>query len=316
MANSLAALIPILIEEQSIPFLRRRGGLVDRIFTIRQQAIASRGGQTVTVTLPNGVATPQDVSYVTAPAAQDITLPSVNITFNKHKQRKISLNELEARIAQGNQMRILQETITGMLDDLIFSVEQDIAAMWAYLPIVGANNVYLNDVTMRAALQILETNRIDPRRDVISWRGTSKQYTGDLLAIDRYVLAINQGEGIKAGTDPVVQTGYIPSLYNINADWSHAMPSQTFSGASTEVSMMFEKHMGAVGFLEFQPSSVLSEGSAPITETFTKDPDSGITVRWQTYMDPGVRTMFLQADVCWGSGVLDATRGVTILSKT
>src|ERR1700719_4525311 len=151
MANTLSSLIPILVEEESVPFLRRRGGLVQNVFTVRQQTVMTRGGQTITITMPNTPQTPADVSYTASNASQNIVLPSANLTFSNHKQRKISLTELEARIVQGNQYRILKETVTGMLDDLVIMVEQDIASYWSYFPFVGANNQRLTDATMRQA---------------------------------------------------------------------------------------------------------------------------------------------------------------------
>lgn len=316
MSQDLSSLVPILVESESVPFLRRRGGLVSNVFTVREQAVTSRGGQSVRVTMPNAPTTPVDVSYTASNATQDINLPSATLTFSNHKQRKISLSELESRTAQGNQVRILKETMTGMMDDLLFIVEQDIGSLWSYLPIEGANNKRLSDATMRAALARLQAARVDPERDQVVFRGTVKQYTRDLLDIDRYVLAINQGEGLQGSSQAVVSSGTIPTLYNMNAAWTQAMPSQTFSGTGTEIGMMFEKHSFAIGFLQFQPSSVISQGSAAVTESFTIDPESGITIRWQTYMDMDKREVYLQADVCWGSVLLDATRGITILSAT
>src|ERR1019366_8826996 len=156
MANNLASLVPTLVEEESIPFLRRRGGLVQNVFTVRQQTVMTRGGQTVTITLPNTPQAPANVSYTNPNSSQDVRLPSASLTFSNHIQRKISLTELEARIVQGNQYRILKETVTGMLDDLVFSVEQDIASYWSYFPFVGANNQRLTDATMRQAMTNLQ----------------------------------------------------------------------------------------------------------------------------------------------------------------
>lgn len=319
MSNSIASLIPILIYEESVPYLRSKGGFVKRAYSVRE-AEKQQGGQVTRLTLPASRFTPTNVDYTATATPQAITLPHVDITYDHQKEVVISLNDLEARIVQGNQIRVLRETMNAMIDGLIFQVESDFAT--AIVPqagtTVGTYNSTLADLTIRQGLTQLMNNRISPLTNKVSLITTSKAYMTDLMGIDRYVLANNTGQGINPNfpnnANPVTG-GKIPQLYNLDVDWSLAAPTTTTSGVGVAQNLLFEEYFAGIAFLDFIPVDVVSNGSAAITETFTQDPDSGITIRWQMYYDNDKRTMRLRCDCCYGYGVLDATRGILIQSK-
>lgn len=316
--NTIADLVPTLVSDISIPFLKYKRNLVSSVYTMQSFANEAAGGQTVTMPLPTGPLTAGTLSFTAANDPTAIVLPYVTLTVNQFPYVKMNFNELEARIAQGNEERILKEILTGMAESVLQAVEVNIAGLWPYFPVVGANNQRLSDSNMRIAMVQLMQNRIDPTTNKVRFRGSSLQYGRDLMDIDRYVLATDSGVGFDSdGKTNPLQTGVIPSLYNINASWNQAMPtSRSFSGASAEIGMMLEENAIGVCFMKFPPVSRFSMGAAAVTEWWTEDPNSGITLNWRMYFTPDPGVAYIQCSCAFGSVVIDATRGRTLISST
>jgi len=315
--NSIADLVPVLVSDISIPFLKYKRNLVSSVYTMQSFANEPRGGQVVNIVLPTAPLATGQLSFTSANSPTAIVLPDVTLTINNFPYVKMNFNELEARISQGNEQRILKEILTGMAESTLQQVEVQVASLWPYFPIVGANNKRLDDETMRTAMVQLMNNRIDPTTNKVRFRGTSTQYGRDLFDIDRYVLATDSGVGFNTdGATNPLRTGEIPSLYNINASWNNAMPSQSFSGAGTEIGMLLEENAIGICFMKFAPVDRFSMGSAAVTEWWTEDAESGITLNWRMYFTPDPGIAYIQCSCATGVAVIDANRGRTIMSST
>lgn len=277
-----------------------------------------QGAQTVNMVLPDLPSTPGQRSFTAANPAMDITLPPVTVTVNNFPYVKKDFNQLEARITQGNEIRLLKETLTGMAESVLQEVELAVASYWPYFKQFGNATTSLSDATLRQAMISLNQDRVDPQQQKVRFRGTTIQYNGDLMKDDRYVLAINTGVGMEGdgATNPII-TGKIPTLYNIGADWNNAMPSNvSLSGGACEVGMLIEEQAIGICFMEFAPVSEISMGSAPVTEWYTRDEESGIRLRWQMYYVPDPGISYIQCDCAFGTTIIDVNRGRTLISSS
>lgn len=308
MANTLTSLLPTLIAERSIEFLRSRSGFLGRIYTETTQENILRGGSSVIIPKPSAAFTPTNVSYSSAATPQDITINSTTLNFSYHKEIKVAANQLESRISQGNFRRILELTMDGMLEGLVTTIDQSVAALYSSATItpVGTPGAALTDVALRSAAASLANHNVNIQGGNTYLVVTPSDYYNGILGVDRYVTALNVG-----GTE-AIRGGRIPSLFNINVDYSPNV-AVTSASPATNHNMMFEKYAFVIGFVEFEPASTYGPNTN-VTEEIMTDPATGISLRVQKYFDPSVRTWYYQMDVKWGVAVLDANRFIEVKS--
>lgn len=307
MANTLTPLIPTLIAGRITEGLRYRSAMLGRIHTETIQENRLQGGDTITIPKPVGVFTPTNVGYGSAAAAQDVTIPSVSLTFGYHKEIKIKANELESRITQGNYRRILEEVTESAIEGLARSVDNSLASLYASAAnSVGTGGSALTDAAIRSGIATLSDYApIGSNTTLVVDNGT---YFNTLLGIDRYV------EAYKAGDNgATLRGGRLPRLYDIAVDWSQNIVSTEVSSVTSQHGMLFDRYAAVIGFMEFNPASEFSSNAA-VEEAIVTDPNTGLSMRVQKYYDAALRTGYYQIDVKWGVAVYDANRIVHVLS--
>lgn len=303
MANDFSPFLPTLIASEAIGLLKNRSGFLGRVRVETTQEAELKGGNAVVITKDAASFTPTAVSYASAAAAQDITIPSVTLSFANHKEVKISANELESRSAQGNLTRIVQQTIPGIMNGLISEIDTTLGALYtSAADNVGISGAPVTDVLVREAAGKLADAKVD-----LSDPGcchlvvSASSYFNDLLNEDRYVLA-NQ-----SGQTNALRGGNIPSVYNIGVDYTHNLTS-----SSGTHGLMWHRDAITIGFIEFERANKYST-NAPVDEEILTDPETGISLRVQKYYDASLRTWFYQIDVKWGVIVTDANRMVDVI---
>lgn len=310
MANGLTSLTTTLLSNEMVTYLRKRPGFINKIYIERVQENALAGGSSIVITKPTTEFTPTTVSYSSAATAQDITLPSVTLSLNTHKEVKVSLTELESRVAKGNADRIIAETAQGIIDGLLSTVDAAVAALYSsYVYETGTYNAALTDATMRTAVQTLAANKVDVQGGGVNFITSPKGYFTDLMGIDRYV----QAQIIGQDGEPI-RGGKIPTLYNVGVDYSHNVQTSTISSTTVAHSLMFEKYAFVAGFMEFNAATEFGK-NVQVEESMITDPVTGVAIRMQKYYDPALRTGYLQFDVKYGVAVLDSSRFVRVLHQ-
>lgn len=311
MANTLSVLTPTLISDTSVMYLRKNPGLLGRVRVETIQENELNGGNVVNIPLPNTIFTPQARSYTSPPAAQDITLTSKTLTINQQYEVKISLNELEQKLARGGINRVLAETIPSMIDGLVTKIDSDLFALYTdYTQTVGTYNGVLTDIVFREGIQkLMDSNVNFSNPGNVHLVLDPKAYIADLFAEDRYTLALNIGDNGKA-----LATGQAPLLYNVDVSQSPNVPVTTISGGTSAHNLLFEKDAFCIGFIQFNPAKRFGE-SAPVDENIIVDPVSRLSMRWSKFYDADKSTWFLRLDAAYGVVTLDPSRFVRVLSK-
>jgi hypothetical protein len=307
MANTITPLIPTLIADEAIAFLRTRSAFLSRIrVENRQEQQVREGGNTVTIPKPTTAYTPTTVSYTSAANPQAIVIPSVPLTFGNHKEVKFGVNELESRTARGNYDRILELAFPGALEGLANAVDQSVAQLYSSVATtpVGTAGVALTDAVLRSAAATLAGNNVDVQSGGVTLVTTPGVYYNQLLGNAGYVQAY------QIGGSEAIRGGKIPSLYGINVDYSPNIVTTATSPVTIE-NMMFARDAFVIGFVEFEPATNFSQ-NAPVDEAIVTDPVSGITIRVQKYYDASLRTGYYQMDVKWGTAVLDENRAIPV----
>jgi len=302
MSNTLTPMIPTLIATEAIELLTSRSGFLGRVRVETTQQAELKGGDTVVIQKQVGSFTPTNVSYASAASAQGITVPSVNLTFANHKEVKISANELESRIAQGNLTRILDLTVPGMIDGLVTLVDASLGALYTSATNnIGTAGAPITDDLVREGVSLLADEKVP--LDVpgaVNLVVSPQGYFRDLMAIDRYVLA-NQ-----SGNTEAMRGGKIPSQYNIGVDYTH-----NYTDATGKHGLLWHRDAMTIGFIEFEAAN--KYGGAAVEEAIVTDPATGLSLRVQKYYDATLRTWFYQMDVKWGVAVTDADRMVDVI---
>jgi hypothetical protein len=306
MSNTLTALLPTLIAEKSLAYLRTKSGFLGRTYVETTQESILRGGSSVVIPKPAALFTPTDVSYASAATPQNIVIPSVTLNFTNHKEVKVAANELESRISQGNFSRILDLTIPGMLDGLVSTVDTTIAQLYSSVGTtpVGTAGTSLTDTTLREGVATLAANNVNVQQSEVYLITTPGVYYNQLMSQTNYV------QTYAIGTDQTVRGGKIPTLYGVNVDYSPNIVTTATSPVTIE-NMMFERNAFVVGFVQFEPATA-NAMSAPVDEAIVTDPETGISLRVQKYYDASVRTWYYQIDIKWGAAVLDENRAVVV----
>jgi len=211
-------------------------------------------------------------------------------------------------VAQGNFRRILELVNDGIVDGLVSTIDSSISALYtsATNTAVGTPGVAITDSTLRSAAATLANQNVNILNGNAHLVVTPGDYYNGILGVDRYVTALNIG-----GTE-AIRGGKIPSLFNINVDYSQNV-AVTSSSPATNHNLMFEKYAFVVGFVEFEKAQTYS-ANAPVDEAILTDPESGVSLRVQKYYDASVRTWYYQVDVKWGVAVLDSSRFVEVKS--
>lgn len=315
MSQDLSTLIPSLIASESIPYLKTKPGILGKVYSRNIPENELTGGKTVKFHLPAAIFTPTDVNYASSAATQDISLSSVDLTVDTHKEVKITFTELEDIYSQGGSERIINETIPGIIDGLITVFDKKLTALYAsFTNSVGslAGTDVVTDVLLRAALLKLANGNVDLEQanNVHLLLGT-KSYLTDLLGIDRYVTPLNVGQVQNPSS---IVTGTIPTLFNVSVGYSKNVQQTTISSHTVEHNLMFNKYAFGIGFTKFNPATKYVK-NAPVDETLIFDKTTGVMIRMQKYYTPEKRSAFLQFDIAGGVCVLDASRFVRILSQ-
>jgi hypothetical protein len=308
MSNTLN-LIPSVIAAGTVDYLASKKSLIKNVYTEAIPQARLAGGSTISVVKPASIFTPTDVNYSASASAQAITLPATTVNITTHKETKIALTDLELVQNRGGMDLILSETVPAIVDGLLKKVEGDIGALYGSAgTTIGTYNGAIDDATLRSGVTTLQNANVDLQMQNVAFITTPKGYSTDLMGIDRYVTVLN------TDTKGTVSGGVLPRLYNIKADISNSITTGTISSTAVAYSLLFEKYGFCAGFQKFDPVATQGQ-NAPVEEYIVTDPGSGITIRFQKYFDPTLRTWFLQADIRYGVAVLDANRIVAYLHK-
>src|SRR6185295_6722869 len=131
MANTLTSLLPTIIAEGAVQYLAKRNSLLNRIFTVGLPQTRLGGGNAVVIQKPATIFTPTDVDYTQSVTPQNISLPSVTVTIDQHKEVKVSVNDLEDVISKGGMPLILSQTVPAIVDGLLSQADAKVAALYS-----------------------------------------------------------------------------------------------------------------------------------------------------------------------------------------
>lgn len=308
MANSLSGGITTLIANDTIEYLRTRSACLGRIHVEnRQEANVAEGGNTVNILKPAAAFTPTAVSYSADPTPQDITIPSVALTFGNHFEQNVSVNMLESRQFAGNFARILTLIQPGMLEGLVTKIDKSVTALYSGLTNTAVGTAGSNTITdadFRSALGTLAGVNVAPEFGDVHFVMNHTTYWAT-VGNSQYQPAY------AVGTDRVISTGNLKTLYDVNVGYSPNIVTTATSPVTTE-NMVFHKDAFVIGFVEFEPAS--KYGAQVVEEAIVTDPMSGVSLRVMKYYSAGKKTWFYNIDVKWGVSVLDGTRGIVIKS--
>jgi hypothetical protein len=299
--NDFAVLLPLLIADEASRYLDRKPGFVGKVLVetgkISQMV---EGGNAVVIPTPPTVIAPNNRTIGTDDVGdvEDLVLGSVTLNLDTHKSTRINFSQLESRIAQGNAERFVKMAIKPILDGIIRAIDTAIAAQYVNATYqVGTYNGAVTDIVLRAGLRQLAAGDCPMDDGLLHLATTAKGYFGDLLGVDRYVTPLNIGEGLD-----VIQRGKIPTLFNVQVDFSNNVPTSTISGQVSGHSLLFHRDAIVMAFMEFEPAS--KYGEANVEEMFIEH-ESGVRIRVSKWYEPGPGVWYMRFEVKYGIKTLN-----------
>lgn len=310
MSNSFSGLILTLLATEVAEFAHARSALSGRVrVETRQERDVAEGGNTINIPAPMLEMDPVAFTYPTTPTytdIQDITIPTVPLTFSNQWRTRVKANQLESRIAAGNLNNILALAKPGILEGMAKKIDKSLIALATGLSTtpVGTAGVAITDATIRSGIAALSANNVDPTNGDVHMIFGDQVYWNQLAGLSNYQAAY------AAGDNKLIREGDVGNLYGLRVNYSQNIQVSSTSPVVTN-NLMFQKDAFVIGFLQFEPAKKYGD-SAPVDELIYTDPNTGFVVRAQMVYDYNLQAWVYSVDVCFGVAVYMANRGVIV----